>query len=280
MKLSNLLYAGGLLLLVTACEKDLPVFSDGECMLTFHYGDNLTTAGVRPGMGKGSHSFKLNSAEGQMRDTVWLKVNTMGKLSADDRPLALMQLEDTTKGVVNAIAGKHYVAFDDPSLAALYRVPGDSSAAKVPVVVLRDASLGSGDVVLKITFKDNGWFKAGYPEFATYTLTISDRLSSNAWGTYNLDYYFGPYGQQKHELMMTWTKKSWDDEYIASLFYEYFPGYFSPKDDAYIAYLSEWFAERLAEENENRLNNPEIGKVWEEENGDPVDFTPVDPYGY
>lgn len=48
MKLLNLLYAGGLLLLVTACEKDLPVFSDGECMLNFNYGDNLTTAGVRP----------------------------------------------------------------------------------------------------------------------------------------------------------------------------------------------------------------------------------------
>ena len=30
----------------------------------------------------------------------------------------------------------------------------------------------------------------------------------------------------------------------------------------------------LEEENEERLANPEIGKVWEEEDG-PVDFTPV-----
>ncbi len=59
MKLSNLLYAGGLVLLATACEKELPKFSDEECMLTFHYGDGLTTAGVKDGMGRGSHSFKF-----------------------------------------------------------------------------------------------------------------------------------------------------------------------------------------------------------------------------
>ena len=276
MKLSNLLYAGGLLLLATACEKDLPKFSDEECMLTFHYGDGLTTAGVKDGLGSRSHSFKLNSAEGQMRDTVWLRVNTMGKLSADSRPLALMQVEDTTQGVVNAVAGKHYVAFDEPSLATLYQVPGDSAAVKVPVVVLRDASLeAEGDVVLKITFRDNGWFKAGYPEFATYTLTISDRLTKpEAWDKFSLNSYFGTYGPQKHELMIKWTEKSWDDEYISTLFYEYFQGYFAPKDEAYIAYLGQWFAERLEEENEERLANPEIGKVWEEEDG-PVDFTPV-----
>lgn len=280
MKLSNLLYAGGLLLLATACEKDLPVFSDGVCMLNFYYGDNLTTAGVKASMGRGSHSFKLNSAEGQMRDTVWLKVNTMGKLSVDDRPLALVQIEDTTQGVVNAVAGQHYVAFDDPSLEALYRVPGKSAVAEVPVVVLRDASLKTGDVVLKITFRDNGYFKVGYPEFATYTLTISDRLSSSAWDTYNLKQYFGAYGQQKHELMMKWTEKTWDDEYISGLFYEYesYPGWFFPKDDAYIAYLGKWFAERLAKENAERLADPEIGKVWEEEDGTEVDFTPVWDY--
>ncbi len=282
MKLSNLLYAGGLLLLATACEKDLPEFSDEVCMLNFYYGDNLTTAGVKAGMGVGSHSFKLNSAEGQMRDTVWLKVNTMGKLSDDSRPLALMQTEDTTRGVVNAVPGKHYVAFDDPSLQELYRVPGKSAVAEVPVVVLRDASLETdGDVVLKITFRDNGWFKTGYPEFATYTLTISDRFTKpTAWDQCSLDYYFGAYGPQKHELMIKWSKNAWDDEYIGTLFYEIYPGYFSPKEDAYIAYLGKWFAGKLEEENAGRLADPEIGEVWTEKDGTPVDFTPDDPYGY
>ncbi len=283
MKLLNLLYAGGLLLLVTACEKDLPVFSDGECMLNFNYGDNLTTAGVRPGMGVGSYSFKLNAQEGQMRDTVWLKVNTMGKLSKESRPIALVQMEDTTQGVINAVAGKHYVAFDEPGLAALYQVPGKSAVAEVPVVVLRDASLQQGNVVLKITFGDNGYFKAGYPEFATYQLIISDRLSSAGWDKYMLDQYFGAYGPQKHELMIKWTGKTWDDEYIASLFYEYFPGLYAPKDNAYITYLGKWFAERLAEENAVRLSNPEIGEIWKEkpeDGGGVVDFTPIDPYGY
>lgn len=276
MKLSNVLYAGALFLLATACEKDLPEFSDGEGRLMFYYGKNLTTAGVQPGMGLGSHSFKLNSREGQLQDTVWLKLNTMGKLSGENRPLALMQLQDTTRGVLNAVAGKHYVAFDDPALAALYYVPADSATATVPVVVLRDPSLETdGDVVLKITFKDNGYFKAGYPEFATYTLTISDRFTQPAaWNTYDLDGYFGEYGPQKHELMIKWTQKAWDDEYIASLFYELFPGtgYYNPKDKAYIAWLNKWFAGRLEEENEIRLADPELGEVWKEKDGTEVAF--------
>lgn len=77
--------------------------------------------------------------------------------------------------------------------------------------------------MLKITFRDNGWFKAGYPEFATYTLTISDRLTKpEAWDKFSLSSYFGTYGPQKHELMIKWTEKPWDDEYISTLFMNIF----------------------------------------------------------
>lgn len=45
MKLFNILYAAGLLLLAAACEKDLPTFSDDEGFLIFNYG-----AGKKTGM--------------------------------------------------------------------------------------------------------------------------------------------------------------------------------------------------------------------------------------
>ena len=94
-----------------------------------------------------------------------------------------------------------------------------SATAHIPVILKRDPSLAEGNVVLRITFRENANFKTGYPEFSTYTLTVSDRLSKpNAWDLASLDYYFGEYGEKKHELMMKWTEKSWDDEYINSLF--------------------------------------------------------------
>ena len=118
-------------------------------------------------------------------------------------------------------------------------------------------------------------FKTGYPEFSTYTLTVSDRLSKpNAWDLASLDYYFGEYGEKKHELMMKWTEKSWDDEYINSLFADIYGfGTLSPKDPNYIKWLAGWFAEQLEQENVERLQNKL--DVWKEsDTGKPVDFTP------
>ena len=217
MKRLNIWLCSMLLLCITACEKDLPVFEDPDCLLNFNYGSQLSTEEVTEMMRNGSHSFKLKTPEGQLSDTVWLDVDIMGKLSAEDRPLALQQV--MVEGTKNAVAGTHYIAFDDSVLAEFYVVPAHSATAHIPVILKRDPSLAEGNVVLRITFRENANFKTGYPEFSTYTLTVSDRLSKpNAWDLASLDYYFGEYGEKKHELMMKWTEKSWDDEYINSLF--------------------------------------------------------------
>ncbi len=276
MKLFNILYAAGLLLLTAACEKDLPVFSDDEGFLIFNYGAGKKTddATVSENDRRGSYSFLLNAAEEQICDTVWLKVNTLGKLSSDSRPIALVQVEDTNRNVMNAVAGKHYVAFDDPSLAELYRMPGNSAVAEVPVVVLCDPSLKEGDVTLKMTFGDNDWFKPGYPSFTTYTLTISDYLAEpKMWQELNVDYYLGTYGSKKHELMIQWTGKTWDDEYFRTLAtYDTNYGYWRFNDAAYIDYLDAWFARKLEEENALRLENDK--DIYREPNGKPVSFEP------
>ena len=74
-----------------------------------------------------------------MSDTVWLDVDIMGKLSAEDRPLALQQV--MVEGTKNAVAGTHYIAFDDPVLAEFYVVPAHSATAHIPVILKRDPSL-------------------------------------------------------------------------------------------------------------------------------------------
>lgn len=273
MKRLNIWLCSMLLLCTTACEKDLPVFDDPECLLNFNYGSQLSTEEVTEMMRNGSHSFKLKTPEGQSSDTVWLDVDIMGRLSAENRPLALQQV--MVEGTKNAIAGTHYIAFDDPALAELYVVPAHSATVHIPVILKRDPSLAEGNVVLRIIFKENVNFKAGYPEFSTYTLTISDRLAKpNAWDLAYLGGYFGKYGEKKHELMIKWTEESWDDEYINSLFADiYGIGVLYPKDSNYIDWLAKWFAEQLVQENAVRRQNGL--DVWKEsDTGDPVDFTP------
>lgn len=272
--------AGCIVLLgVAACEKDLPVYESKTCQLNFKYGtQDIDTDDVTDDMRALSHSFILNSETGVEIDTVWITVTTMGYLSGENRPFVLEQI---LTGENDAVAGKHYVSFDDAELkAGFYFIPANQAEKTVPIVVIKDASLNTGDVTLKFTFRENDFFQLGYPEFSLYTLTISDKLTKpNNWATCSLDSYFGGYGSQKHELMIQWTEEAWDETYINSLFYGYefsdgTVGWF-PKDDNYINYLSIWFAEKLEEENAKRLTNPEIGDVYRESNGDPVDFTPL-----
>lgn len=272
MKYVNILSAG-LLLLATACEKDIPKFSDPECLLNFYYGQSATTETVTDDLRWGSYSFRLNATEDQTVDTVWLEVTTMGMLSSENRPV---QLEQVMLGgdTINAEAGVHYVPFDDPEIMALSYVPANATQARLPIVVKRDPSLATdGDVVLKVTFKDNGYFQSGYKAFSTYTLTISDRLSKpTMWAAASLDYYLGVYGQKKHELMIEWSGEAWDDTYIESLFTVLDFGYavvYIAKDESYLNYLSAWFAERLAEEE------AVSGPIYEEDGVTKVDFTPL-----
>ena len=128
--------------LMMSCEEKYDMYSEPDNRLNI-ISDTLI-----------NYTFTIKPAS-VMLDTVWVRVQTMGLLSDQDRVVKFEQVEADS---LNAEPGVHYVAFDDSSLAELYRMPGDSSVTEVPVVVLRDPSLKESDVTLKITFGDNGWF--------------------------------------------------------------------------------------------------------------------------
>lgn len=277
--IQNILISLVLLTGLVACEKDLPVYESKVCQLNFKYGTtNLTTGEVTEEMRIRSHSFVLNSGEGVMIDTVWVKVTSMGYLSDQNRAIELQQV---LTGEQDAVADKHYVSFDNAELKSRYYfLPANRPEVEIPIVVKRDPSLATdGDVRLKFTFKENENFKLGYPQFAEYTIIISDRLSKpSMWTDCELDYYFGAYGSKKHELMISWTEETWDNTYINTLFYQAnYSGtlYWVPKDGNYIDYLASWFADKLSKENAERLADPAIGDVYREPDGSPVDFTPL-----
>lgn len=259
-----------LLPLATSCEKDLPKYSTPDAWLNFVYYDNsgeqvILTEDLEEieGITNTYYSFVMSSiSEGKelTEDTVWVEVATMGFLSEENRTVELEQI--ATDGN-DAVPGVHYVAFNDPQLLAKSYVPGGTNTALIPIVVLRDASLEEKDAVLRFTIKDNGIFKPGYEAMSIQTLYISGRLNQpSKWSTYNCDYYFGTYGPKKHELMIEWTGKNWDDDYLDELF---------GGDSGYIDYLAHWFKEKLKEENQKRIE--EGLDVYREDDGTEVEFT-------
>ena len=255
----------GLLLVTTSCEKSLEVFSDTTCRLNFYYREAEITSNFQPNMAQGSFSFIYSGNIQQ--DTVWVEVESMGLLADYDRPITIEQVDTTA---VMAVAGKHYVPFDDPSLVKYYVMPAGKARTKLPIVVLRDASLKHESVVLKYHIKPNDFFTKGYDVFQTRSLSITDRLAQPAYWTkgypmygyyYSLYNFIGYYGVVKHQFMIDITGKPWDDAFIE----EFITG-----DTNYLNYILNKLVSELDKYNAKRQ---EQGlDVLREEDGTEVNF--------
>lgn len=241
-----LLASMSLLVLLASCEKELVPYNDPICRLNFQYWDDFTSSWMTTedleGYSDDSYSTTSYSFiyEGITdRDTLWFQIRTSGFLSDQPRPIALQQITvpDT---VDNAESGVHYVPFDSPELAAAYTVPANTDTLRIPVILLRDPSLETKDVVLRFGFAENDYFEPGFKSMSYRTIYISARLSQpTLWESY----YFGEWGPVKHQLMIEWTGETWDDSYLTELY---------NGDSGYIYYMAEWFSKKLEEENEKR----------------------------
>lgn len=257
---------------LASCEKDLPVYSDSTSRLNFYY-DISSTKNFRPELARSSYSFVYGS-ETAVDDTLWFEVETMGFIADNDRPISLEQVQ--VDGANNAVADKHYQSFSTPSLQKYYVVPAGKARTKIPVVLLRDASLKIENVVLKFAIKPNEYFANGYDPYCERTIEFTDQLSEPSmwnynygddewpWGFWN---YFGTYGVVKHKFLIEQTGEKWDDEYIKSLM---------DGDSSYLTYLTQKLTQRLEEVNAEREAKGE-GPLCEAD-GTPVTFVSEDDY--
>ena len=217
--------------MLASCEKELPLYGDSQSRLHFEYASRNDSLA--------SYSFVYNKQ--LTHDTVWFTVRTIGFVAAEDRPLELVQVPT---GDHDAVAGKHYLPFNDAGLARFYVIKGGATKARVPVVVLKDPSLAQTDHKLRVEIKDNGFFKPGYKEFGYKLLILSNRLVKPTNWTSFMDYVFGPYGTAKHQFMIDNSDKKWDEEYLHQLGIEDYSA-----DQGFLQYWSNKFQRLLDEFN-------------------------------
>lgn len=187
---------------LASCEQDLPTYSDPQARLNFDYTQNTG--------GRFNYSFVFSN--GKQRDTVWIQLNTMGRLSGEDRPFELQQIET---GDHDAVPGKHYVSFDDEGVKKYMVIKANENSARVPVIVLRDASLDDATYNLNIAIKPNSVFQSGYFAQSSMTVTITNELTKPTAWKGAMNYYFGQWGKVKHQFMIDVTGKKWDDTFIS-----------------------------------------------------------------
>ncbi|MGE8428601.1 MAG: DUF4843 domain-containing protein [Sphingobacterium sp.] len=152
-----------------------------------------------------------------IKDTIYFDIYTIGKLATTARNYSIEQIN--LPNVDNAVPGKHYIAFDDPSLSNAYRIAGDSVHARVPIVILRDPELKQKTINLGFQLVINNNFKLGENSKLWRKLQITDRLSKpNNWSTSVTQYYLGTYSVRKHQFMIETTDDRWDDIFFTEVF--------------------------------------------------------------
>jgi len=263
-----LAFAAVVLAGATSCEKELEPYSNPDCYLNFRFvnsnGKDLQNEELAktPALIETPTLYNFKTHGDVQSDTVWLEAKTAGFVRDYDREFALEQVQ--VDGAVNAVAGVDYVAFDSPEAQRIQVVKAGESQFRVPVVVLRSSNVKSKDVTLKVRFKENQNFKKGFTMMQTRVISFTDRLSKPAvWDECGLDDIFGEYGDVKYQLMIDWSGKSWSDEFILENY---------NKDKAYLSYMAQVFAKRLAEDNAARQAKGQ--DVWREADGTAVSFAP------
>lgn len=133
------------------------------------------------------HSFFTIPGNGP--DTVYILMQTMGYVYDFDRPFLL---EQTNTGDADAaVAGVHYVPFNDAQVSKYFVIPANQVRIKLPIILLRDKSLESQQVRLELGVTKNEYFRPGIEQWSKFLVkTTSKANKPSTWDSY-WKYQFG-----------------------------------------------------------------------------------------
>lgn len=190
--------------LFAACEKAEPTLKDVQSQLEFDKRYNESV------------EFVAQPSE-ITKDTVYLHVIVKGNAPTQRSYISLTQFDTTDTDLPKAIAGVHYVPFDDPQLQDKMVLEPGQLEADIPVILLRDASLKDGIHQLDFRIKSNAYFIRGVDATTKARIRISDQLVQPAsWVHFppRLRFFLGPYGSVKHRFIIDVSGEPWDDNFI------------------------------------------------------------------
>ena len=231
----------GIVFFTFSCEKEMEVYNaPGKDRLNFvfeHEEDTLV-----------SYTFIYCPKE-QMADTIWMEIETSGYVTDYDRVINLVQLQVDSN---MAIAGTHYVAFDEMAANTVYVMPANKNKVKIPLIVKKDdPELANKEFLLRVGILENENFTAGFLNQRERVFKISNILARpKNWTKYATYYFAGRYGKVKHQFMIDTGLKAGitiDEDFFYNLV-----GDISNVDMGETDYWNGFFAHALQEENARR----------------------------
>ncbi len=190
-----LLFTAGVL--ITGCEEKVVEKFDDNASLYF-YRDMYTTnnQGVLQ-YDSIDYSFFLT---GSAQETeIWLQVELTGKVSDEARPFTIVQTNAGAPGA--AVAGTHYVAFDDPRITKYTILPAKATTVLFPVILTRTASMDEQNFRLVLALEPNPHFVAGIKQGnkgqQSFVINVTpEAIQPPTWDRH-YNYAFGDWGKVK-----------------------------------------------------------------------------------
>lgn len=209
-------FLGGLLLCAACEEKVTEKYEDDACLYFYRGRYGYTGEGQYDSI---AYSFYMKESD-RARDTVWLDVRLMGLTVPETRSFVIKQANEGEPDA--ALAGTHYVAFDDPEVKAYFTLPANRASVKVPVIVLRDASLRQKEFRLELALQANQEFGIALPDQSGFLVKLSDRTVMPAnWKLWKP--YFGEWGPVKMKFIIDYVGftdfDKYDQLYLDMLYY-------------------------------------------------------------
>ncbi|WP_316816141.1 DUF4843 domain-containing protein [Pedobacter nyackensis] len=211
MKRSKYIIAFIAIALITSCKQDAyQLFND---VARIQFGPDISLI-YRPEYSftdtLKAHTFYYDGT-GIQQDTVFYDIYAVGGASKSDRAFKLVQ--EQVPNVTNAVAGTHFVAFNNPAVSKHYVIKAGSVHSSIPIIVLRDASLKTTTATLKFNVVANEHFQLGEIRNLWRKLEFTDRLLRPvAWKA-----GYGKYSVAKHKFMIDTTGERWDQLFINGL---------------------------------------------------------------
>lgn len=192
----------------TGCTQNaIDAFNDGNSLFFFRGEANSKGHTQMDSM---SYSFFLSKS--LQIDTLWVDVQLTGIPSGMNRPIPIGQANAGQAGA--AVAGTHYVAFNDPGISDRIVMPANQVKASIPIILKRTADMDAAEFRLDLTLTANEYFITGIKNRTSYTVKITAQAIKPAlWDNANsFKSVFGDWGQEKMRFIIDYVEYSDFDE--------------------------------------------------------------------
>lgn len=188
-----------------SCEEKVTERFSGDSSLYF-YRDmySANEAGV---MQNDSIDYSFFLAGSEQETTIWLQVNLTGNVVDYDREILIRQ---TNLDEVNAaIAGTHYVDFNDQRVSEYMFLPANKTSTLIPVILTRTTTMDDLSFRLVLSILPNQDFTQGIEEDtegqSSFIINITAKVMKPVTWDRNYDYAFGTWGEEKMKFLIDYV---------------------------------------------------------------------------